>query len=226
VLEPRLSGREAELISDGGGLAFAPRALGEPPGGLDPEDPAVAVLVAQLSAVSAPRGQRMPWKRRVPAPESTVLRRLEAWRQLARTDDEVLFGRGQPPALHTAAIRRDRRRRTWGFRGDSAGKPLRAARDGIRASSWRLDPTRELLDDETTLRILVTEQAFGGGQKATGRVLAPDLHMNENELVLRLFVTPLPGFKMRTPNPETPVRVALPEPIGSRRVIDGALFES
>jgi len=40
-----------------------------------------------------------------------------------------------------------------------------------------------------------------------------------------MFVTPLEGFLMRTPNPETPVRVALSQPVGSRELIDGAVYE-
>jgi hypothetical protein len=40
-----------------------------------------------------------------------------------------------------------------------------------------------------------------------------------------MFVTPLVGFTMRTPNPETPVRVALAQPVGGRELVDGALYE-
>jgi len=38
-----------------------------------------------------------------------------------------------------------------------------------------------------------------------------------------MFVTPRPGFQWGSNNPETPVRVALGEPVGLRRLIDGAL---
>ncbi|HTX09114.1 MAG TPA: hypothetical protein VME22_10920 [Solirubrobacteraceae bacterium] len=98
-------------------------------------------------------------------------------------------------------------------------------RDGVRASSWRLDPTYELRADDTVLRVLVTEQTYAGGKRADGRVLEPDLHEDEHELVLTMFVTPLEGFAMRSPNPETPVRVALPQPVGSRELIDGAVHD-
>jgi hypothetical protein len=223
VLEPRLGGREADLISDGVGLPFPPAVLAAAPGGLDPADPAVVALIAQLTASSARRGSRLPWKRSEQPPP--VPASLDQWRQLARSDDEVLFARGSPPRLHTVTIRRGGRRQAWAFVGDSGGRPLRATRELIRASSWRLDPTHELADDERTLRILLTEQTFSGGERATNRVLAPDLHVGTDELVLRMFVTPRAGFQMRSPNPETAVRVALPEPIGSRRLIDGALFE-
>ena len=103
---------------------------------------------------------------------------------------------------------------------------MRATRDGIRASGWRLDPTHELDPDETMLRVLVTEQTFSGAQRAHGRVLAPDLHVDGGELVLTMFVTPRPGPQVRAANPETPVRVALPHPVGPRRLTDGALYDT
>ena len=71
----------------------------------------------------------------------------------------------------------------------------------------------------------MTEQTYAGGKRADGRVLVPDLYEDEQELVLTMFVTPLEGFLMRSPNPETPVRVALSRPVGGRELIDGAVYE-
>ena len=112
----------------------------------------------------------------------------------------------------------------WSAFASSAARPLRAARDGIRASSWRADPTLAIQPDDTVLRVLVTEQTRAGGQRAARRLLPPDLYLDRDELVLTMFVTPLPGFKSGARNPETPVRIALPEPFGTRRLIDGALI--
>jgi hypothetical protein len=123
---------------------------------------------------------------------------LDGWRLIARTGTEALFARGVP---------------------------LRVTRDGVRASSWRLDPTHELRADDTVLRILVTEQTYAGGKRADGRVLDPDLYEDEDELILSMFVSPLEGFQMRRPNPETPVRIALPKPVGRPELIDGAIYE-
>lgn len=222
VLEPRPAARDPELISDGGGLPFPPAALAGAPGRLDPQEPAVRALIAQIGPQTA-RAPRAPWKRHAAVPIAPAS--LEVWRLLACTDDEVLFARGHPPTLVTIALRRDARRHTWKCIGTSAARPLRAARDGIRASSWRLDPTREVGPADTVLRILVTEQTFSGGQRATGRVLGPNLHLDADELRLTTFVTPQPGFQSRSPNPETPVRIALTEPLGPRRLIDGALYD-
>ena len=205
VLEPLLVAREPKLISDGAGPPFSPAALAAAPGSLDPEDPAVGALIAEIERQRAP---------------------LAGWRLLARTDREAVFGRGYPPQLLTLAVQLDARGRTWTCSAVTKEPLLRVARDGIRASSWRLDPSRELEPDETMLRILVTEQTFAGAQRATGRVLPPDLHLGSDELVLTMFITPKPGFQARAPNPETPVRVALPRPVGLRTPIDGALYDA
>ena len=153
-----------------------------------------------------------------------ALDRKSERRLLARSDSEGLFGRGQPPELVTVAVQKHARRGMWQCSAVTKARPLRATRDGIRASSWRLDPNHELKPEDTVLRVLVTEQTFSGAERATGRVQAPDLHVDSEELVLTMFVTPRPGFQLRVPNPETPVRVALTQPVGTRWVVDGALY--
>jgi hypothetical protein len=221
LLDARPVPRRPALVSDGAGLPFPPVALAGSSEPLDPEDPAVIALIAQINPGATPRGSRARRKRDAPAPAAP---RLETWRLLARTDDEALFGRGEPPQLLTVAVRQDARRGTWSSIAVSSGRPLRATRDGIRASSWRLDPSHPAEPSDTVLRVLVREQTFAGSQRADGRVLAPDLHLDAEQLVLTMFVTPRPGFQSRSPNPETPVRIALPQAVGDRLLIDGALY--
>ncbi len=201
VLEPLPAPRVPEFVSDGAGLPFSPLVLEGAPEPLDSTDPAVSALAGQLDG------------------------RLAGWRLLARTDKEALFGRGLPPELLTVVVNQEAKRGTWSCVAKNSGRPLRATRDGIRASSWHLDEAVELMPEDTSLRICVTEQTFAGGRRADGRVLAPDLYANEQELVLTMYVKPQSGFQMRTPNPETPVRVALAHPIGDRALIDGAVYE-
>lgn len=230
VLEPHSASRHPELISDGSGLPFAPVALTGAAGQLDTDDAAVGVLMATIArrakANSVGRSW-LPWKRESAPPKPAASApSFDGWRVAARTADEVLFARGRPPKLVTLAVRRESKRRAWTCIAASSGRPLRATRDGIRASGWRLDPTHEPDPAQRELRVLVTEQTWAGGNRADDRLLAPDLHVGEDELVLTMFVTPRPGFQIRAPNPETPARVALPCPLGPRRIIDGALFGS
>ena len=130
-----------------------------------------------------------------------------------------MIGRS-PPEPWSQASRRPRSESA----GSSSSRPLRAVRDGLRASSWRLDPAHEPPPQERVLRLLVTEQTFASGQRADGRVQEPDIYIDESELVLTIYVTPQPGHQNGTRNPQTPVRITLPEPVGPRQLIDGALW--
>jgi hypothetical protein len=227
ILEPRPASRDPELISDGSGLPFPPAALVEAAGQLDADDPSVGALMATIARQTKPSAKsRVPWRREdaPPKPPAEGTPSLDGWRVAARTDEEVLFTRGRPPRLVTVAVRRDSKRNAWTCVAVSTGRPLRATREGIRASGWRLDPTRDPDPAQRELRILITEQTWAGGMRADARLLAPDLHVGAVELVLRVFVTPRTGFQVRSPNPETPARVLLPAPLGRRRVIDGALY--
>jgi hypothetical protein len=227
LLEPRSAPRDPELVSDGAGLAFALATLDEPTGQLDLNDPAVAELMAVIARNAASSGSSRTFRKRSDTSEpADATPSLDGWRLAARTDDEVLFAYGRPPQLVTVDMRRESRRRAWMCVAISTARPLRATREGIRASGWRLDPTCDANSAQTELRVLITEQTWAGGKRADGRLLAPDLHVGADELVLTMFVTPRPGFQVRSPNPETPARVAIPGPIGSRRLVDGALHGS
>jgi hypothetical protein len=221
---PVVGAVEPELISDGGGLAFAPSRLSRDVAPLDPDDPAVAALLVQIDRG---RQQAQPARlfrpRAKPAPME-VSEKLTGWRELARSEDEALFGRGRPPQLLTVAVRRVRGNR-WEPLGASNSRPLRAVRDGVRASSWRLDPTAAIDGGQRALRILVTEVTMATGTPVAERLLEPELHLDDERLVLRVFVRPLEGYVGRTARHETPVIVRLPEPLGARRPVDGALYE-
>jgi hypothetical protein len=200
VLKPCSAPRVPELVSHGAGLPFSPLVLEQRPEPLDSTDPAVSALAEHLAGEFA------------------------GWRLLARSDTEALFGQGLPPELVTAVVREDPKRGTWSCVSKTSRRALRATRDGIRASSWHLDEGVGLSVEDIVLRVCVTEQTYAAGRRADGRVLAPDLYENEHELVLTMYVRPETGFQMRTPNPETPVRVALAHPVGNRKVIDGAVY--
>jgi hypothetical protein len=224
VLEPLPAPRHPELIGDGGTLPFPLAALLGAPGPLDPEDPAVAALLAHLVARAAPKRGLRAIGRRTNEASADAAPSLDGWRLLARSEDQVLFAIGRPPQLLTITASAARRGR-WSCAGPYAARPLRATREGIRASSWRVDPTHEPQPEETTVRVLVTEQTFASAQRASERLLAPDIYIDDDELVLRMFVTPRPGFQSGVANPETPARIALPQPLGRRRLLDGALIE-
>ena len=225
ALVPVAGPAEPALISDGGGLPFAPSRLSRDAAPLDPEDPAVAALLVQID-----RGRRQAQPGRLfrprakPAPIGTS-EKLAGWRELARAEDAAVYGRGHPPQLLTVAVRRTRRDR-WEPVGASNSRPLRAVRDGVRASSWRLDPASVIDRELRELRILVTEVTMASGAPAAERLLEPELYLDDEHLVLRVFVKPLEGYVGRTARRETPVIVRLPEPVGTRQPTDGAVWSA
>ncbi len=231
TLTPVACTEQPALISDGGGLPFAPEQPFEPFEPLDPDDPAVAALIAQIdrSRQQSQRRGLLGLGRRTatpaaPAPTSDT-EKLAGWRALAGTDDEILYARGRPPQLLTVAVQRTRRGR-WEPVGVSNSRPLRASREGVRASSWRLDPSFELTPQSTELHILVTEQTLASGALASDRLLTPELHLGAQDVILRVYVKPFEGDVGRARRYETPVIIALPEPLGSRLPVDGALWSA
>lgn len=224
ALFPVVGSAEPTLISDGGGLPFAPDGLTGDPTPLDPQDPAVAALLVQIDRG---RQQAQPTRlfrpRARPAPMDTS-DKLSGWRELARNPDEALFGRGRPPQLLTVAVRRGRRER-WEPVGASNSRPLRAVRDGVRASSWRVDPNSPPEREARELRILVTELTMASGTPAEERLLEPEMYLDAERALLRVYVRPIEGYVGRAGKRETPVIVRLPEPLGQRLPVDGALFE-
>ena len=210
LLETQPATYQPALISDGTGLPFPPAALDAPGGRLDESEPAVQALIAQLARRKS---------------DGFDLG-LDGWRALARSDTEALFGHGLPPQLTTMYLRLDGGRRGgWHAVSTSTARPLRTTRKGVRASAWRIDPSQELGPRDTILRVFVTEQTRAGGQRAHGRLLSPDLHMTDDELILTMFVTPRPGFQLAASKPETIARVALPRALGERTLVDGALYD-
>lgn len=212
-LTPVHGPQRPEFVSDGSGLPFQPAVLDAPATPLDPGDPPVQVLLSQL---------RHSRRLEVPDDDRSA---LAPWRMLARTNDAALFGSGRPPGLITVAVSQDSRRGNWSCLAVSTALALRAAREGIRASSWRPDPTNPPRPDDTELRVLVTEQTHATGKLAHGRMLPPDLYLDGERIVLRCFIRPLGGFQNRAlKNAETPAIVELGEPLGERLLLDGAVY--
>lgn len=222
TVSPRLTRRLPGQISDGSGLGFTPEVLSADFDPLDPADPAVKILIQQIDHSSFGPQVRLPWRRETRSP-AELAALLDGWRVLASTDERRLFGKGVPPRLITVGVKHERGNR-WEIGGVSPARQLRASRDNLRASSFRLDPDRPPKPEDSVVRLLVTEQTRAGGRLAYGRFQAPDLYLDEQEVLLRCFITPLEGWQTGTRPWETPLLVQLPEPVGDRQVVDGAIY--
>jgi hypothetical protein len=221
-ISPLITERMPGEISDGAGLGFAPEVLTAPFVALDPADPAVKLLIHQIDFARTGPQFQLPFQSDGRSHEE-LSKNLEGWRLLAATEDRRVFGKGIPPNLVTVGVKRERRGK-WTVQAVSPARQLRASRDGLRASSFRVDPDTPLTPEDTVLRLLVSEQTRSGGRLAYGRFLPPDLYLGPDEVMLRCFIRPLEGWQAGTRRWETPLMVPLPEPLGSRPVVDGAIF--
>jgi hypothetical protein len=70
----------------------------------------------------------------------------------------------------------------------------------------------------------VTEQTRASGSLAHGRFQAPDLYLGDDEALLRFYITPIDSWKGAAKRWETPVFLQLPEPLGERQIVDGAVY--
>ncbi len=224
VITPLPGALEPELVSDGGGLPFAPGAIFASFDPLDPSAAPVRALLTQIELGSRRARRRGLLRRAAPAPALDESQKLAGWRALARSEDEILYARGRPPQLLTVAVRRERGER-WQVVGVSNSRPLRSVRDGVRASSWRPDPDFPPAPQDSELHLLLTEQTMATGLLAADRLLPAELFSDAQRLLLRLYVKPLEGYVGRTRRHETPVTVRLPEAVGARELVDGALYD-
>ncbi len=137
---------------------------------------------------------------------------------MARTDDL-----GPPGWVNARVVRRDDVWRSYGM-GQCDPKVVLSAEYG--PASWALDPAFAAPGPDTTeLHILVWERSCSGGAPATGRIAPPAVLVGTETVTITLGVRPIevpPGFAITCPGPPgTPAILHLPEPLGSRQLLDG-----
>lgn len=146
------------------------------------------------------------------------------WLILRETDDDVLLvHRGSDGLAFMNVSRVDGE---WTWSGSQMGGPCPlhyAVPEGLNAVDWVLAPSSLPLDPTaTSLDILATERECVSGQEMGDRLLEPQVVMTANELRVVLAAEPPPGEFFECPgNPETPVTVELPQPLGDREVVEG-----
>jgi hypothetical protein len=93
---------------------------------------------------------------------------------------------------------------------------------GINPAPWWLDPTAgDLVATQTTLDVLVQESACAGGRPPDGRIVPPVVVYQADALVIAFGTIPLPGAQDCVGAPPAKYRIALREPLGDRRLLDG-----
>lgn len=91
---------------------------------------------------------------------------------------------------------------------------------GGAPGTWVLADPGSVTSASTTIAILVTRFSCSGG--VTGTVLTPAYELTDAAVILRTDVAPLPSTGAYTcqGNDQVPITVVLPEPIGTRALVD------
>ena len=203
-------------LSCGGSTEFDRSALDRPP--VPAGDPDLAVVLARYFMAVSPVWSGEP---------------TEPLHVLARTDTHVTFGVGGLPDLDAAVptgtipalLELEWRDGTWRFDGASFPCRLHTVIDGLRPSSWRLDPAFPPPGPDTTeLHLLVTEINCASGTPATGRIRPPALDWTDDALLVGITVTYRGGDQTCQGNPETPFTFELGAPLGARTLYDSGPY--
>ena len=187
-------------------LPFAPAALRRPTGYELRDTPKARALRAFLDESAGEVGQaRRGWI-------------LLAWSE--RYFEVVNPGRG-PTYGHMTFRRRSGR---WSWRGSGGCAPV-AYDAGRGATPWRLrSPRTPIAPDATRIPIWVHPRFCHSGRDARGLVLSPLVHYGREAVTVTYFVRYPSGDQDCQGTPPTRVTLVLDEPLGNRRLRDGAPY--
>ena len=113
----------------------------------------------------------------------------------------------------------------WSFSGAQSGGPCPLhylVPEGFNPVDWRLDPQHPASAETMSLSLLVRERSCASGQALGDRLRGPQVVMTEDALRIAFVAVPPSGEGQDCPsNPEAPVTVDLPKPLGDRVVMEG-----
>ncbi|MEX2011317.1 MAG: hypothetical protein WEF51_03655 [Chloroflexota bacterium] len=195
-------------LSCGGSDVFHPSLLAVPGQAQDDPDPAAAALRAEI----------------VGSTEELVLPRT-GWVRVAQLADRVQFvapdGEGDG-WLVVGFLQRDGR---WMLDLKGECQPEVELPAGVGRAEWRLDPAfpPPAIGDRQ-IHVLINELACASGQSPEGRVLPPMIAPSQTAMTIVILVTGRPGGQDCPGNPDFAMVADLPEPLGERPLLDGAVF--
>ena len=85
---------------------------------------------------------------------------------------------------------------------------------------WAVDPTSPTTESSQTFTALVMRIGCAGGR--TSEVFDPNIDADDDEIIITFTVAPISGDQECPSNDAVPFVVELDEPIGDRRLVDGA----
>lgn len=151
--------------------------------------------------------------------------RKRSWRLVVEKHGIAEFASGRLLGeLEWMTFRRARGRWKWeGYSSDCEAATLRHGRDAI---TWTLDPDQPQLGPETdTILVDLGPSECSGGKPAAPRLQKPEFREQNGALLMTLWLRPLPpgGYTCEGVI-EPPVKIELPEPLGTRPLMDGGTY--
>ena len=190
-----------------GATRFHPALLDEPGQAETDADPAAAALRAYLSSADGLSAPRSGWIR--------VMDVVDEAQFIAPTAD--------PGEWNYASF--ELRAGTLQIGAYGSCRPEIALGPNVSRAELRLDPAFPAPDAAaTTVHLLINERACAGGQSPEGRVEPPIVNVTAESVIVAVLVREIPGGNDCPGNPDFAVAVELPEPLGERQLLDGAVF--
>lgn len=195
-------------LTCGDGIAFHPSLLAVPGQAQNDPDPPAAALRVEITGS---------------ADELTLPR--AGWVRVAQLADRVQFVAPDDDGDGWFVVGMMARDGRWTLDLKGECQPEVVLPAGIGRAEWRLDPAFPLPGaGDRQIHVRINELACASGQPPEGRVLPPIVAPSQTAMTIAILVTNRPGGQDCPGNPDFPLTVDLPEPLGGRPLLDGAVF--
>ncbi len=195
-------------LTCGDGINFHPSLLAVPGQAQNDPDAAAAALRAEIVGAASELG----------LPRS-------GWVRVAQLADRVQFVAPDNDGDGWVVVGLMARDGRWTLDLMGECQPEVVLPAGVGRAEWRLDPAFPApAAGDRQIHVLINERACASGQSPEGRVLPPMVTSSPTAMTIAILVTNRPGGQDCPGNPDLPMTVDLPEPLGGRPLLDGAVF--
>ncbi|HYM82775.1 MAG TPA: hypothetical protein VEY67_01315 [Candidatus Dormibacteraeota bacterium] len=196
------------LVCFGSGSVFPASALTGPATAEQGSDPAAAALRTLLGTAGA----------------DTAWLPRKGWSQVAGDASHVLFVAPSPAGdgYVSVSVVPVAGSSAWKADGYGTCRILTKLAPPFGVATWTL--SAPAVPDTEVFTALVSEMSCASGEPAGPRVSAPLIVYGERTVTVTFGVTQLGGAQTCPAPPPSPVEVRLREPLGSRQLVDGAVY--
>jgi hypothetical protein len=144
------------------------------------------------------------------------------WRRLSVTAASVEFGHGDPPLLDGYVVLQSTDGE-WKYEQSGASCIVRPFVADRLAAPWQLDPSEAAPGaSSTSFQVRVNDTQCASGRSPEGRLREPQVRILPQAIVVTFTAERLDGFQTCPSHPSVTRTIRLPEPLGTRQLLDGA----